>query len=223
MEDRGRGTVHVSTASEFLADLPDELDALLKWYDMDADPAMLAKDVRAYADGLLAALRSDQAIVPELQADPERILALVLTHHVRNPEHSVGWLNLGLALRRLAAWDREMWRTRRLERAISCFDRCLALSAGERAVNVRAWAGKALAFMQLGDLNEAVRCSAAALELDRSDPNLWLLHSGCVGRAGNEDEALRLIENAYEAYVAAGRPDALRHLFDQHGSQAVGT
>ena len=65
--------------------------------------------------------------------------------------------------------------------------------------------------------------SAAALELDRSDPNLWLLHSGCVGRAGNEDEALRLIENAYEAYVAAGRPDALRHLFDQHESQAVGT
>lgn len=223
MEDRGRGTIHVSTASEFLADLPDELDAMLKWYDMDADPAMLAKDVRAYADGLLAALRSDQAIVPELQADPERILALVLTHHVRNPEHSVGWLNLGLALRRLAAWDREMWRTRRLERAISCFDRCLALSAGERAVNVRAWAGKALGFMQLGDLSEAVRCSAAALELDRSDPNLWLLHSGCVGRAGNEDEALRLIENAYEAYVAAGRPDALRHLFDQHGSQAVGT
>jgi tetratricopeptide (TPR) repeat protein len=221
--DRGRGAIHVSTASEFLADLPDELDALLKWYDMDADPAMLAKDVRAYADGLLAALRSDQAIVPELQADPERILALVLTHHVRNPEHSVGWLNLGLALRRLAAWDSEMSRTRRLERAISCFDRCLALRAGERAVNVRAWAGKTLAFMQLGDLNEAVRCSVAALKLDRSDPNLWLLHSGCVGRAGNEDEALRLIENAYEAYVAAGRPDALRHLFDQHGSQAVGT
>ena len=223
MEDKRRATVHVSTASEFLADLPDELDALLKWYEMDADPAMLAKDVRAYADGLLAALRSDQAVVPELQADPERILALVLTHHVRNPEHSVGWLNLGLALRRLAAWDHEMSRTRRLERAISCCDRCLALSAGERAVNVRAWAGKALAFMQLGDLNEAVRCSAAALELDRSDPNLWLLHSGCVGRAGNEDEALRLIENAYEAYVAAGRPEALRDLFDQRGSQAVGT
>jgi tetratricopeptide (TPR) repeat protein len=217
------GTVPPSSASEFLTNLPTELEALLKWFDAGADPAAPTIEVRSYANGLLTALRSDQAIVPKLQADPERILALVLTHHVRNPEHSVGWLNLGLALRRLAAWDREMWRTRRLERAISCFDRCLALSAGERAVNVRAWAGKALAFMQLGDLNEAVRCSAAALALDRSDPNLWLLHSGCVGRAGNEDEALRLIENAYEAYVAAGRPDALRHLFDQHGSQALDT
>ena len=35
-------------------------------------------------------------------------------------------------------------------------DRSLALSPGERAVKVRAWAGKALAFMQLGDLDEAV-------------------------------------------------------------------
>lgn len=223
MDHSGGRTVPASSASEFLTDLPDELEALLDWSDAGAEPAALPIDVREYANGLLTALRSDEAIVPELQADTPRVLALVLTHHIRNPRHGAGWLNLALALRRLAARDRPSSRTQRLERAISCFDRALALSDDERVVNIRAWAGEALAFVQLGDLNEAVRCSAAALELDQSDPNLWLLHSGCVGRAGNEDEALRLIENAYEAYVAAGRPQALRHLFDRHGSRAVST
>ena len=77
MDPRSRGTVCASTASEFLADLPDELDALLDWFDTEADQVTLAKDVRAYADGLLTALRSDQAIIPELQADSARIVALV--------------------------------------------------------------------------------------------------------------------------------------------------
>ena len=148
----------------------------------EADSAALATDVRAYANGLLTALRSDEAIIPELQADTPRVLALVLTHHIRNPSHGAGWLNLGLALRRLAAWDCPSSRAQRLERAISCFDRSLALSADERAVNVRAWVGKALAFMQLGDLNEAVRCSAAALELDRSDPESVASSLGLCGQ-----------------------------------------
>lgn len=216
MDPRSRGTVPASSASEFLANLPDELEALLEWFGAETVQATLAAEVRAYADALLSALRSDEAIVPELQVDTPQLLALVLTHHIRNPGHSVGWLNLGLALRRLAAWHGESSKTRQLKRAISCFNRCLALSAGERAVNIRAWAGRALAFTQLGDLDEAVRSSATALELDRSDPNLWLLHSGCVGRAGDEDEALRLVDDAYRAYLAAGRPDALRHVFAEH-------
>lgn len=212
-----RQTLPASSVSEFLADLPDELEVLFKWFDAGADATALAPDVRAYANWLLSALRSDQAIVPELQADAPQVLAMVLTQHVKNPVHGVGWLNLGLALRRLAVSAPESFSAPALERAISCFDRSLAVSAGQRPVNIRAWAGKALTFMQLGALDEAVRSSAAALELDQSDPNLWLLHSGCVGRAGNEDEALRLVENAYDAYLAAGRPDALRHLFDGHG------
>ena len=56
------------------------------------------------ADELLTGLRSDQAIIPELQADAARIVALVLTHHIRNP-HCGAWLNLGFGLRRLAISD----------------------------------------------------------------------------------------------------------------------
>ncbi len=119
VDHKSGGTVPASRASEFLTDLPDELEALLEWFDSGTDSAALATDVRAYANGLLTALRSDEAIVPELHADTPRVLGLVLTHHIRNPSHGAGWLNLGLALRRLAAWDCASSRAQRLERAIS--------------------------------------------------------------------------------------------------------
>ena len=46
VDRRSRGTVRPSFASELLADLPDELAALLDWFDTEADQATLAKDVR---------------------------------------------------------------------------------------------------------------------------------------------------------------------------------
>jgi hypothetical protein len=124
-----------------LVDLPHELDALLDWFDTEADQATLATDVRAYADELLAGLRSDQAVIPELDADAARTVALVLTHHIRNPEHCGAWLNLGFGLRRLAISDSEAVKALRLERALGCFDRALALSREHRPVAIRAWAG----------------------------------------------------------------------------------
>ena len=48
VDPRSRGTVRLSFASELLADLPDELAALLDWFDTEADQATLAKDVRAW-------------------------------------------------------------------------------------------------------------------------------------------------------------------------------
>jgi tetratricopeptide (TPR) repeat protein len=197
-----------------LADLPDELDALLDWFDAEADEATLAEDVRAYSDRLLIELRSDQAIIPELQADAARILALVLTHHTRNPDHCGAWLNLGFGLRRLAISDSEAVKAVRLERALACFDCALALSQEHRPVAVRAWAGKALAFRQLERLDEAVRSAREALILDPSDPNLWLLCSYCLAFAGKDDQATESVQRAYDAYVAAGRPEGLRHIFE---------
>lgn len=87
MDRISRGKVRALFASEHLADLPDELDALLDWFDTEADQATLATDLRTYADELLTGLRSDQAIIPQLDADAARTVALVLTHHIRNPEH----------------------------------------------------------------------------------------------------------------------------------------
>jgi tetratricopeptide (TPR) repeat protein len=197
-----------------LADSPDEPAALLDWFDTEADQATLAKDVRAYAGELLAGLRSDQAIIPEVHADAARIVALVLTHHIRNPEHCGAWLNLGFGLRRLAISDSEAVKALRLERALACFDRALALSREHRPVAIRAWAGKALAFRQLERFDNAVRSAREALNLDPSDPNLWLLCSYCLTVAGKDDEASESVHGAFDAYVAAGRPEGLRHIFE---------
>ena len=214
MDRRSSGTVRPSFASELLADLPDELAALLDWFDTEADQATLAKDVRVYADELLTGLRSDQAIIPELDADAARTVALVLTHHIRNPEHCGAWLNLGFGLRRLAISDSEAVKALRLERALACFDRALALSREHRPVAIRAWAGKALALRQLERFDDAVRSAREALNLDPSDPNLWLLCSYCLTFASRHDEATESVRGAYDAYVAAGRPEGLRHIFE---------
>lgn len=215
MDRRSRATVRASTASEFLADLPDELEALLDWFDTEADQSTLARDVRSYAGGLLTELRSDQAIIPELKADAARTLALVLTHHVRNPGHCGAWLNLGFGLRRLAISDSESVKALRLERALACFDRAVALSRAHRPVAIRAWAGKALAFRQLERFDDAVRSAREALNLDPSDPNLWLLCSYCLTFAGKDVEATESVQGAFGAYVAAGRPEGLRHIFEE--------
>ena len=58
----------------------------------------------------------------------------------------------------------------------------------------------------------AVEC-ARALESDRSDPKLWLLYSFALKSAGREDEALSTMNDAYEAYIRAGKPDELREVF----------
>lgn len=214
MDRVSRGKVRASFASELLVDLPDELAALLNWFDTETGQATLTKDVRAYGEELLAGLRSDQAIIPELHADAARIVALVLTHHIRNPEHCGAWLNLGFGLRRVAISDSEAVKVLRLERALACFDRALALSREHRPVAIRAWAGKALALRQLERFDAAVQSAREALNLDPSDPNLWLLCSYCLTFADRDDEATESVQGAYDAYVAAGRPEGLRNILE---------
>jgi len=198
----------------FLADMPPPIEALLAWFYAGARPKDCGTEMEEFACSFLGALVEDQAVIPTVDVHPPKLLAWVLTHYLRNPGHCAAWLNLGFALRLIAKSDPEPVRDTRLQRAIDCFDRSLAADPKERPVNIRAWAGKAFAFGQLGKFEEAGRCSSEALELDRSDPNLWLLHSSCVGMAGRKEEALRLIEEAYKAYLMAGRPEGLRHLFD---------
>jgi len=199
----------------FLADPPTEISLLLKWFQAGARPEKCSQELDNFACAFLGALVHDQAVIPTTtDVHPPKLLAWVLTHHVRNPRHCAAWLNLGFALRLIAKSDQEPLKSSRLHRAIECFDRSLSADPNERPVSIRAWAGKALAFGQLGRFEEAERCSREALEMDRSDPNLWLLHSSCVGMAGRREEALGLIQEAYNAYLMAGRPEELRHMFD---------
>jgi tetratricopeptide (TPR) repeat protein len=58
-----------------------------------------------------------------------------------------------------------------------------------------------------------LECCTQALESDRSDPKLWLLYGFALKSTGREDEALSIMNDAYDAYIQAGRPEELREVF----------
>ena len=79
--------------------------------------------------------------------------------------------------------------------------------------NIRAWTGMSFAYHMLAMYEKELECCAQALESDRSDPKLWLLYSFALKSAGREEEALSSMNDAYDAYVRAGKPEELREVF----------
>lgn len=200
--------------STFLTDPPVEIGRLLKWFHSGAIAGECGNDLETFTNAFLGALVQDHAIIPQMNVYPPKLLAWVLTHHLRNPENCAAWLNLGFALRLMAKSDGVPRRHARLQQAIVCFDRSIQAALNSTAALIRAWVGKALVFGQLETFDHAVQCLREALDLDCSDPNLWLLQSSLVIMAGRKEEALELIQHAYDAYVKAGEPEELRHMFD---------
>ncbi len=208
-----------SNKSIFLADLPWQIDLSLKSQQI-AQQQDNARELREFAISFLKTLTDNDAIIPGTDTSPPKLLALVLTHHLRNPDSCVAWLNLGLSLRLMAESDQHPVVAGRLQKALFCFGKSLATTEITLPVRIRAWVGKALTFADFQQLEESVQCSREALELDRSDPNLWLLHVSLLERAGRKENALELVDEAYKAYVIAGRPEGLRDLFDSVVSPA---
>ena len=198
----------------FLTDPPAEIDHLLKWFRAGAKTGECSAELETFTNAFLGALVQDQAIIPPMNVYPPKLLAWVLTHHVRNPRNCAAWLNLGFALRLIAKLDVESRRQARLEQAIECFDRSISAAESSAPALIRAWVGQALVFGQLGNFERAVQCSREALDLDASDPNLWLLQSSLLSMADRREEALEMVEQAYNVYLKAGEPEELRHLFD---------
>jgi hypothetical protein len=56
-------------------------------------------------------------------------------------------------------------------------------------------------------------CRSQALTANRSDPKLWLLYGFALKSAGGEDEALSIMNDAYDAYLRAGKPEERREAF----------
>jgi hypothetical protein len=69
----------------------------------------------------------------------------------------------------------------------------------------------------MGLFEDEVRCALQALDADRSDPSLWLFYAFALNAAGREAKALSVIEDAYDAYIKAGEPEGLRHIFADIG------
>lgn len=200
----------------FLADIPPEIREVLDWYAVRSARGDSGPKLNEFASKFLGGMIEDKAIIPVLTASPAEVLALTLLHHQKNPENCAAWLNLGLALRRMALYrvqDAEQLNQRRLQGALDCLERSLQLDPENAGKNIRAWIGQALTYHQMGLYEDEVRCCLQALDADRSDPSLWLLYAFALGTVGREKEAHSAIEDAYKAYVKAGEPEGLRHLF----------
>ena len=177
-----------------------------------------APETCEFAGEFLGAMLDDGAVFPlDSRVSPAQTLALVLLHHRSSCEDPGAWLNLGIALRRMALYrtqDSHAVNRQRLQIAIEAFDRCLRLEADNIGKNIRAWTGKAFTYHQLGLHDEEVSCCSRALDSDSSDPKLWLFYGFALKAAAGKSEALSVMDNAYEAYLSAGEPEDLRDVFE---------
>jgi tetratricopeptide (TPR) repeat protein len=203
--------------SRFLGDLPAEIRDVLNWFDCELAREDPSDELRDFAGRFLAAMHDDGAVLPEISgASAPRTLVLVLLHHLTNPQSAGAWLNLGLALRRMALYrtqDAEHINRRRLLLSIEALDRSLQLDPDNTGKNIRAWTGQSFAYHLLALYEDEVRCCLRSLEADRSDPKLWLLYGFALRSVGRKGEALSVLDDAYQAYVEAGEPEDLRSVF----------
>jgi len=200
---------------EFLGDAPSEIQAILACFRDGIARRPVSNEMENYAGGFLASLYEDGALFP-LSKNPAWLLAMVLTEHRRNPGQPIGWLNLGLALRRMALHETsapESLKNKWLNHAVESFDESLKLEPN----NVRAWTGRGYVFHQLGGHEEECKCYRRALDIDSSSVDLWLVYINALRATGREDEAAAHLEEAYRAYLLAGRPQEHWEIFKNFG------
>ena len=203
--------------NQFLENMPSEIKEVLRWHAGARSRALASQSMADFAGRFLGGMHADGALLPtNLSASAPEVLALVLLQHRTSPRSAGAWLNLGFALRRVALYrtqDLEETSRARLQSAIQVFNRALRLDPNNTGQNIRAWTGMSLAYHMLAMYENELECCAKALEADRSDPKLWLKYSFALKSAFREDEALSTMNDAYDAYIRAGRPEELREVF----------
>jgi tetratricopeptide (TPR) repeat protein len=214
---RGYVTTTADAENKFLEDMPGEIKEVLKWYADARSSAPPGHNMADFAGWFLGAMYEDGAVLPtNLSASAPELLVLVLMEHRTSPRSTGAWLNLGFALRRVALYrtqDPEDFNRTRLESALLAFDRALQLERDNKGKNIRVWTGMSFVYHMLGLYGEELECCSRALGADRSDPKLWLLYGFALRSAGRQDQALLIMNDAYDAYVRAGKPEALREAF----------
>ena len=203
--------------NRFLENMPGEITEVLQWHAGGHSTVSASQRMAEFAGRFLGGMYEDGAILPtNLSASAPEVLALALFQHRNSPLSASAWLNLGFALRRVALYranDPEEMNRARLQSAVQAFDRALQLDPKNSGKNIRAWTGMSFAYHMLAMYEKELECCAQALDFDRSDPKLWLLYSFALKSAGWEDGALSSMNDAYDAYVRAGRPEELSQVF----------
>jgi tetratricopeptide (TPR) repeat protein len=210
-------TTATDAENQFLEHMPGEIKEVLHWYVDGQSRVPASESMTEFAGRFLGGMYEDGAVVPtNLSASAPELLALTLLQHRTSPLSAGAWLNLALALRRAALHrvnDPEQMNRARVRSAVQAFDRALQLDPDNNGKNVRVWTGMSLAYHMLAMYEKELECCAQALESDRSDPRLWLLYGFALKAAGREEEALSSMNDAYDAYIRAGKPEELREVF----------
>ena len=210
-------TTKTDAENQFLENMPGEIKEVLRWYADGQSRVPASEKTTEFAGRFLGGMYEDGAVLPtNLSASAPEVLALALLQHRTSPLGAGAWLNLAFALRRAALYranDPEEMNRARVRSAVQAFDRALQLDPDNNGKNIRVWTGMSLAYHMLAMYEKELECCAQALESDRSDPRRWLLYSFALKSAGKEEEALSSMNDAYDAYVRAGKPDELREVF----------
>ena len=210
-------TTAAGTEHKFLEDMPGEIKEVFQWYADARSSVPAGQSMADFAGRFLGGMYEDGAVLPaNLSASAAEVLALTLLQHRTSPRSTGAWLNLGFALRRVALYrtqDPKDLNRARLQSAMLAFDRALQLEPNNKGKNIRVWTGMSFVYHMLGLYREELECCSRALEADRSDPKLWLLYGFAIRSAGREDQALSIMNDAYDAYVRAGKPEELREAF----------
>ena len=210
-------TTAAAAENKFLEDMPSEIKEVFQWYADARSSVPAGESMADFAGRFLGGMYEDGAVLPSnLSASAAEVLALTLQQHRTSPRSTGAWLNLGFALRRVALYrtqDPMDLNRARLQSALLAFDRALQLEPNNKGKNIRVWTGMSFVNHMLGLYREELECCSQALEADRSDPKLWLLYGFALKSTGREDEALSTMNDAYDAYVRAGRPAELREAF----------
>jgi tetratricopeptide (TPR) repeat protein len=210
-------TTVLEAENRFFEDMPSEIKEVLRWYADAQSRAMASQSIADFAGRFLEGMYEDGAVLPtNLSPSAPEVLALVLLQHRTSPRSTGAWLNLGFALRRVALYrtqDPEETNRARLQSAVQVFHRAIRLDPDNAGKNIRAWTGMSFAYHMLAMYEKELECCAKALESDKSDPKLWLKYSFALKSAGRDDKALSTMNDAYDAYIRAGRPEELREVF----------
>lgn len=214
---RGHVRTVADVENQFLEDMPGEIKEVLRWHADAQSRGPASQSMADFAGRFLGGIYEDGAVLPtNLSASAPEVLALVLLQHQSSPRSTGAWLNLGFALRRVALYrtqDPDKLNRTRLQSAVQAFDRALQLEPDNKGKNIRVWIGMSFVYHMLGLYREELECCSEALEAGRSDPKLWLLYGVALKSAGREGEALSIMNEAYDAYVRAGKPEELREAF----------
>src|SRR5438128_2465696 len=212
----------MKSRNSFLEVLSPEVEDVLTWFRESAESRPVPINTEKFAGGFLFQLLNDGALVPILKMQPAKLLELVLTHHEKDPNNPVAWLNLGFAYRRIAVYrasDPPRVNNRRIELALSSFDRSLELERN----NAKAWIGRGLVFLQQkADFDQAAQCFRNALDIDPTAPLVWLFYSTALESAGRTEAALAAVDSAVEYYqrldkeAASKLPEEFRSVPDDY-------